>query len=134
MSGSSPAVPASSPSTDGPPVGNVEHRPWGKFDVLADDDHSKVKRITVDPGGRLSYQRHEHRSEHWVVVSGQAQVTLDGVDQLLEPGHSIDIPRGSAHRVMNPGADELVIVEVQLGDYFGEDDIIRLSDDYGRVD
>jgi mannose-6-phosphate isomerase len=110
-----------------------ERRPWGTFTVLADDADCKVKRITVDPGQRLSYQRHQRRSEHWVVVAGQARVTLDDVDHLLEAGQSIDIPRGAAHRVTNPGTDELAFVEVQLGDYFGEDDIVRLSDDYGRA-
>jgi mannose-6-phosphate isomerase len=134
MSGSDPL-----PSEAEPPARRgsdpvFERRPWGSFTVLGDHDDSKVKRLTVDPGQRLSYQRHEHRAEHWVIVSGQAQVTLDDVDHVLDPGQSIDIPRGGAHRVMNPGTDELVFVEVQLGDYFGEDDIIRLSDDYGRID
>ncbi len=110
-----------------------EQRPWGTFTVLADDDDCKVKRLTVDPGQRLSYQRHHHRSEHWVVVTGRARVTLDGVDRDLEPGQMVDIPLGAAHRVMNPGSTELAFIEVQLGDYFGEDDIVRLSDDYGRV-
>jgi mannose-6-phosphate isomerase len=110
-----------------------ERRPWGTFTVLDDDDECKVKRITVDPGQRISYQRHEHRSEHWVIVAGEALVTLDGADHRLGAGQSIDIPRGAAHRVTNTEATELAFVEVQLGDYFGEDDIIRLSDDYGRT-
>ena len=100
--------------------------------MLAEYDDCKVKRLTVDPGQRLSYQRHERRSEHWVVVAGVAQVTLDGVDHHLSVGQAIDIPRGAAHRVTNPGPDELAFVEVQLGEYFGEDDIVRLDDDYGR--
>jgi mannose-6-phosphate isomerase len=111
----------------------IDERPWGRFEVLDDADDCKVKRMTVTPGQRLSYQRHEHRSEHWVVVTGSARVTLDGVDHDLGPGQAIDIPRGAAHRVANPGPVDLAFIEVQLGDYFGEDDITRLSDDYGRV-
>jgi mannose-6-phosphate isomerase len=111
----------------------IDERPWGRFEVLDDADDCKVKRMTVTPGQRLSYQRHEHRAEHWVVVTGTARVTLDGVDHDLGPGQAIDIPRGAAHRVANPGRVELAFIEVQLGDYFGEDDITRLSDDYGRV-
>ena len=110
-----------------------ERRPWGTFTVLDDGIDSKVKRLTVDPGQRLSYQSHAHRSEHWVIVAGRACVTLDGVEVDLTAGANIDIPKGAAHRVSNPGPDELVFVEVQLGDYFGEDDIVRYSDDYGRA-
>ena len=120
---------------DGGPDGRAgESRPWGRFDVLDDADDCKVKRMTVSPGQRLSYQRHARRSEHWVVVRGRALVTLDGIDHDLGPGEAIDIPRGAAHRVANRGSELLVFVEVQLGDYFGEDDITRLSDDYGRLE
>lgn len=111
-----------------------ERRPWGSFTVLADEPTHKVKSITVDCGQRLSYQRHSHRSEHWFVISGQATVTLDGVVFHVGPGHYADIPQGVAHRLENKGDEPLVIIEVQYGDYFGEDDIIRLSDDYGRAD
>jgi mannose-6-phosphate isomerase len=109
-------------------------RPWGNYTVLDDDapDH-KVKRLVVHPGKRLSYQRHAKRSEHWFIVSGTAVVTLDGVEHTLRAGDSIDIPRGGAHRIANPGDVDLVFVEVQHGSYFGEDDIERLEDDYGRV-
>jgi mannose-6-phosphate isomerase-like protein (cupin superfamily) len=109
-------------------------RPWGNYTVLDDDapDH-KVKRIVVHPGKRLSYQRHAQRAEHWFIVSGTAVVTLDGVETTLHAGDSIDIPREGAHRIANPGDDDLVFVEVQHGSYFGEDDIERLEDDYGRV-
>lgn len=110
-----------------------EERPWGSFTVLDDAATHKVKSITVTPGQRLSYQRHSHRSEHWFVISGDATVTLDGVEFLVPPGHYADIPQGVAHRLENKGTRPLVIIEVQHGDYFGEDDIIRLSDDYGRA-
>ena len=118
------------PRTDSPVF---ERRPWGTFTVLDDRPTYKVKRITVDPGERLSYQSHARRSEHWLIVSGSALVTLDGVDHTVAAGEAIDIPQGGAHRVSNLGNDELVFVEVQLGDYFGEDDIVRYSDDYGRA-
>ena len=122
--------PSGTAATDGPGTG--ERRPWGRYDVLDDGPLAKVKRITVDAGQRLSYQRHDRRAEHWVVVAGVARVTLDGHDHDLGPGDAIDIPRRAAHRMANPGPDPLVFVEVQLGDYFGEDYIERLDDDYGR--
>ena len=110
-----------------------EVRPWGEFHVLLDDPAFKVKRIDVLPGKRLSYQRHAKRSEHWTVVVGRARITLDGVDHELGVGQSIDIPVGTAHRVQNPGPGPLSFVEVQHGTYFGEDDIERLDDDFGRA-
>lgn len=109
-----------------------EERPWGNYQVLEDSPSHKVKRITVTPGQRLSYQRHQQRAEHWYVVSGQASVTLEDVEHTIDVGHAIDIPRGSAHRVANRTKDPLVLIEVQVGDYFGEDDIERIEDDYGR--
>jgi mannose-6-phosphate isomerase-like protein (cupin superfamily) len=113
-------------------TGESDRRPWGDYLVLEDADDHKVKRITVQPGQRLSYQRHARRSEHWFVVSGEAVVTLDGTEHTITPGGSVDIPCGTAHRVANRGAADLVFIEVQHGDYFGEDDIVRLDDDYGR--
>jgi mannose-6-phosphate isomerase-like protein (cupin superfamily) len=113
--------------------GASEIKPWGGFVVLEDALRHKVKRIWVDPGKRLSYQRHKRRSEHWVVLEGQAVITLDGNEILLLPGQSIDVPRGAAHRIANPGQGPLAFIEIQRGDYFGEDDIIRLEDDFGRV-
>jgi mannose-6-phosphate isomerase-like protein (cupin superfamily) len=112
-----------------------DERPWGNYTVLDDDapDH-KVKRMVVHPGKRLSYQRHSKRSEHWFIVSGQAVVTLDGAEIELAAGQAIDIPVESAHRIANPGSIDLVFVEVQHGTYFGEDDIVRLEDDFGRLD
>ena len=109
-----------------------DERPWGHYVVIDEGPGHKAKRITVRPGGRLSYQLHRRRSEHWFVVDGEALVTLDGVDLALDAGDAVDIPVGTAHRVANPGAGPLVFVEVQHGTYFGEDDIERLSDDYGR--
>jgi len=109
-----------------------DERPWGNYQVLDDSTSHKVKRLTVHPGHRLSYQLHRRRAEHWFVVVGRAEITLDGDLHRLGPGEAIDIPKGSAHRIANVGDDDLVFVEVQLGDYFGEDDIERLDDDYGR--
>ena len=93
----------------------------------------KVKRIEVLPGKRLSYQKHAQRAEHWFVVQGTAKVTLDGEEITIGPGDAIDVPIGAAHRVENPGDDALIFIEVQRGNYLGEDDIIRLQDDFGRT-
>ena len=115
--------------------GEFSERPWGNYTVLSDDasDH-KLKRIVVHPGKRLSYQRHAKRAEHWFIVSGKARVTLDGHVTELVPGQAIDIPIGAAHRVANDGRVDVVFIEVQHGTYFGEDDIVRLEDDFGRAD
>ena len=115
-------------------AGESERRPWGAFVVLDDGPAAKVKRITVLPGQRLSYQLHHQRAEIWTVVSGIATVTLDGTDHHVGAGEVITIPTGTAHRVRNDGDAPLVFVEVQTGEYFGEDDIVRLEDDYGRAD
>ncbi len=109
-----------------------EERPWGSYTVLDDGSGYKVKRIEVLPGCRLSYQKHTKRSEHWIVVHGSALVTLDGRDIPLGCGDTVDIAAGSAHRIANPTEDRLVFIEIQQGSYFGEDDIERLEDDYGR--
>jgi mannose-6-phosphate isomerase-like protein (cupin superfamily) len=106
--------------------------PWGHWEVLLDEPCYKVKRITVLPGQRLSYQKHFKREEHWTIVQGQALVTLDGGDFPQQAGATIHIPRETAHRIANPGSEPLVFIEVQCGTYFGEDDIVRLQDDYGR--
>ncbi len=108
-------------------------RPWGSFTVLDDADDHKVKRLVVLPGRRLSYQRHERRAEHWFVVSGSGLVTLDGEATEVAPGQAVDIAVGTAHRVENTGDADLVFIEVQHGEYFGEDDIERLEDDFGRA-
>jgi mannose-6-phosphate isomerase-like protein (cupin superfamily) len=110
-----------------------DERPWGNYTVLDDvqDDH-KVKRIVVAPGKRLSYQTHKFRSEHWFIVSGVATVVLDGETMVKGRGESVDIAIGAAHRCENHGDEPVVFIEVQLGTYFGEDDIVRLEDDFGR--
>ena len=115
--------------TDDPSV-----RPWGHYEVLSDGADFKTKVITVRPGKRLSYQRHARRSEHWFVVRGTGTVTLDGRPVEVRAGVAVDVPVGMAHRIENTStSDDLVFVEVQHGDYFGEDDIVRLEDDYGRT-
>jgi glycosyltransferase involved in cell wall biosynthesis/mannose-6-phosphate isomerase-like protein (cupin superfamily) len=108
------------------------YRPWGHYKNLLERSDHKIKQLFVNPGGRLSLQKHQRRAEHWIVVRGKALVTVGENEIPLEPGQSVDIPRGTAHRIRNPGKIPLVMVEVQMGDYFGEDDIIRLEDDYGR--
>lgn len=110
-----------------------EERPWGRYEVLEESASHKVKRITVLPGKRLSYQRHKYRAEHWFVISGDAQITIDGDTRKVGPGESIDIAIGSAHRIASVGTEPVVFVEVQTGTYFGEDDIERLEDDFGRA-
>jgi mannose-6-phosphate isomerase len=109
-----------------------DRRPWGRYVVLEEGPGFKVKRIDVEPGRRLSYQRHGKRQEHWMVVAGSARVTLDGALIELGPGQTIDIPAGGAHRIENPGREVLTFIEIQRGSYLGEDDIERLADDYGR--
>jgi len=108
-------------------------RPWGYFVVLSDEPDHKVKRIIVYPEKRLSLQRHKYRSEHWVIVKGEALVTLDDTNIRLSKGMSIDIPTGTAHRIKNEGSEDLAFIEIQQGSYFGENDIERLEDDFGRV-
>jgi mannose-6-phosphate isomerase len=119
--------------TDSDNSPRFDGRPWGTFTVLDEGEGFKVKRIEVLPGKRLSYQKHAQRAEHWVVVNGTAKVTLDEREIIVDAGNAIDIAIGSAHRVENPGAEPLVFIEVQRGDYLGEDDIVRLQDDFGRA-
>lgn len=112
-----------------------DERPWGSYTVLEDAEPEgfKVKRLTVAPGQRLSYQRHARRAEHWFIVSGVATVTIDDVVSEVATGQAIDVALGAAHRIENRGTEPMVFVEVQQGAYLGEDDIERLSDDYGRI-
>jgi mannose-1-phosphate guanylyltransferase/mannose-6-phosphate isomerase len=109
-------------------------RPWGAFESLAGGPQFQVKHITVLPGRSLSLQMHHHRAEHWIVVAGTAQVECDGVGKLVFPNESVYISKGTKHRLTNPGIIELHLIEVQSGDYLGEDDIIRFEDNYGRVE
>lgn len=109
------------------------HRPWGYYVILADEPDHKVKRIVVKPGKRLSLQRHRRRSEHWYVLTGTALVTINDKEISIQPGAAVDIPVTTIHRVKNPQAVELSFIEIQTGDYFGEDDIERLEDDFGRM-
>ncbi|MHC4778186.1 MAG: phosphomannose isomerase type II C-terminal cupin domain [Planctomycetota bacterium] len=109
-----------------------EARPWGSFTVLHADEEMKIKRIEVRGGMRLSLQLHRKRSEHWFVLTGEATVTLGEREFPLKRGESTDIPAGEAHRISNPGSEALIFIEIQNGEYFGEDDIERLEDDYGR--
>jgi len=110
-----------------------EYRPWGYFAVLSDEPDHKVKRITVYPDKRLSLQRHSRRSEHWVIINGRALVTLEDNEIPLKKGQSVDIPLHAAHRIKNIGPDNLTFIEIQQGEYFGEDDIERIEDDFGRI-
>ena len=109
-----------------------EERPWGTFENLLDTDYCKVKEIVIKKGGRPSYQYHHKRSEAWVVVQGVATVTLDDKDINYVVGEIVDIPVGMKHRVRNDKEENLIFIETQTGTYFGEDDIVRLKDDYGR--
>ena len=111
---------------------SFEYRPWGMFENLLESAVCKVKRLTVDPGQHLSLQYHHKRSEHWIVVAGKATVQLDGETLTLEPGHSIDIPLGAHHALGNETNAPVIVIEVQMGSYFGEDDIVRVSDPYDR--
>lgn len=110
----------------------IDERIWGKFEVLVEDAGYKVKRITVIPGGRLSLQSHAYRAEHWVIVSGLAKVTVGDNVSTKNPGESVYVPLGTIHRLENETDEDMVLIEVQTGTYFGEDDITRHEDVYGR--
>ena len=109
------------------------NRPWGCFYVLHDEPSYKLKRIEVKIGERLSYQYHRKRSEAWTIVEGIGSITLDGLIKNYKKGETIKIAKGVKHRIENIGKEKLVLIEVQTGTYFGEDDIVRISDDYNRV-
>jgi len=113
-------------------VAATEIRPWGSFTTLEEGTGYKIKRIEVNPGHRLSLQMHHHRSEHWIVVSGTAKVTCGEEEMILGSNQSTYVPQCTTHRLENPGVINLVLIEVQNGQYLGEDDIIRFSDDYAR--
>ncbi|MDG1272288.1 MAG: phosphomannose isomerase type II C-terminal cupin domain [Flavobacteriaceae bacterium] len=110
-----------------------EERPWGRFFVIHDQPKYKLKRIEVDPGGRLSYQYHHKRSEAWTIIDGVGDITLNGINKKYEAGETILIAQGVKHRIENKKSKKLVFIEVQTGTYFGEDDIVRIEDDYNRV-
>ena len=110
----------------------MDHRPWGWFESLALGERFQVKRIFVKPGAALSLQSHNHRSEHWIVVEGTARVTIDEDIKLVTEGQSVYVPLGAVHRMENPGKLPIVLIEVQIGSYLGEDDIIRFEDVYAR--
>ena len=112
---------------------NDSHRPWGFYENLSDADNHKVKRITVYPGKRLSLQSHDRRSEHWYIVYGEALFTCNERHMRLKPGQAVDIGLRDRHRIENIGTNNLVFIEIQTGAYFGEDDITRYADDYGRA-
>jgi mannose-6-phosphate isomerase-like protein (cupin superfamily) len=114
-------------------VGDSDNRPWGRWEVVATGDRYTVKRITVLPGQRLSLQYHHHRSEHWTVVDGEAEVEIDQAVHRLGFGQHVFIKVGASHRVRNVGTSPLVFIEVQVGDLLDENDIVRVSDDYGRT-
>jgi mannose-6-phosphate isomerase len=120
-----------SPTKDNSP--RYDERPWGSFTVLDEGEGYKVKRIEVLPGKRLSYQKHARRAEHWFIAQGVAKVTLDDREIILKAGEHVDIPVGAAHRIENTGGEKVIFIEVQRGDYLGEDDIVRLQDDFGRT-
>jgi len=109
-----------------------ENRPWGLFYVICNEEKYKLKKIEVNPGKKLSYQYHNKRSEVWTIIEGVATITLNGETIVKYPGESINIPLRAKHRVQNDSDDILVFIEVQTGTYFGEDDIVRIEDDYNR--
>ncbi|MBY0404631.1 MAG: phosphomannose isomerase type II C-terminal cupin domain [Cyanobacteria bacterium] len=119
------------PSLSLPPT--TEDRPWGSFTVLKDEPHYKLKQLLVKPQHRLSLQMHHKREEHWVVTAGEPTITVDEKVWKAKTGEYIHIPKGSKHRLENQGSVQVEIIEVQQGDYFGEDDIVRFEDDYKRV-
>ena len=108
------------------------HRPWGSYQSVDNGDRHQVKRIIVKPGSRLSLQKHHHRAEHWIVVRGAARVTINETSRPCTRTNSVYIPMGAVHRLENPGKIMLELIEVQTGSYLGEDDIIRIEDDYRR--
>ena len=123
---------SSGSGTDAKGVAATELRPWGSFTVLEEGRGYKIKRIEVKPGHRLSLQMHHHRSEHWIVVSGTAKVVCGDHETLLSTNQSTYVPPCSTHRLENPGVLPLILIEVQNGEYLGEDDIVRFQDDYAR--
>jgi len=108
-------------------------RPWGRYDIIFESEDCKVKQITVNPGGKLSYQYHHKRNEVWCITSGSGVFTLDGTITYIVTGDTLVIPTLAKHMIENNGNEPLVFIEVQRGTYFGEDDIVRINDIYGRT-
>ena len=113
-------------------MSEISERPWGRYEVLQESANHKVKCIWVNPGKRLSYQRHKFRAEHWFIVAGSGEVTIDGKVTPFKPGDTIEFGIGVLHRISNTGTEDVIFVEVQTGTYFGEGDIERVEDDFGR--
>ena len=111
----------------------IEQRPWGQFENLLDADYCKVKQIIIKPGQAPSYQYHYKRSEVYVIIKGKALIKLDGIEKEYNVGDTVIIPVLTKHKVTNAGNEDLIFIEVQHGEYFGEDDIVRLEDSYGRI-
>ena len=110
-----------------------ENRPWGAFHILAEDENYKIKKIIVNPGKRMSYQFHNKRSECWIIIQGTAKINLNDKIELFKKGDIIEIPIKAKHRVENINDSDLIFIEVQTGEYFGEDDIVRIEDDFNRI-
>jgi len=113
-------------------VNEISKRPWGQFHKFYQESEIWVKRVEVNPKSRLSLQTHKHRSEKWVITSGQGLAIVDSKEIPVKPGVVVDVPLGSVHRIGNTGEDKLVFIEVACGKYLGEDDITRIQDDYVR--
>jgi mannose-6-phosphate isomerase len=111
----------------------TEQRPWGEFTILLDSDKCKVKTITIRPGHYPSYQYHFKRNEHWILIQGEGVLTLNDEDREVHTGDHVYVNKGDKHQIINSGTEDLVFIEIQTGEYFGEDDIVRLDDRYGRV-
>jgi mannose-6-phosphate isomerase len=114
-------------------VPEISERPWGRYEVIDEQPTHKIKRIWVSPGDQLSYQRHKKRAEHWFIIQGEGLAIVDGHEIGIRTGSSVDIDIEQLHRIRNTGMIELIFIEVQTGTYFGEDDIERVEDDFGRV-
>ena len=114
-------------------MNEIDHRPWGLFEVLLDEKYTKVKKILVNPGKRLSYQSHTKREETWVIVKGTLTIIINDIEHTRAYGELIHIPQGSKHRAINKTDKIVEFIEVQTGNYFGEDDIVRYSDDFNRA-
>lgn len=110
-----------------------EERPWGRFFVISEEQNFKIKKIEVEPNKRLSYQFHNKRSEYWIVIQGEGLIVLNDINSKVKKGDTVFIKKTDKHRIQNEGDKMLVFIEVQTGSYFGEDDIVRIQDDFNRI-